>query len=147
MAKRSTWGRENYDDTVEGIWSTHENPRSHQHQQWAGTGGVGISSTLAPSMMYPGLQASASDQHAYIRWGEEDIRLIILCKKESQVKSKKTAFSQGKSTKSQQKVNKKSKILTFYWLFVDFLLTFLDWKLFFLTLPDFLFYRESSMSQ
>ena len=36
-----------------------------------------------------------------------------LCKKESQVKSEKTAFSQEKSTKSQGKVKK-------YWLFVDF---------------------------
>ena len=45
-----------------------------------------------------------------------------LGKKESQVKLKKTAFSQEKSTKSQ-----------YFWLFVDFLLTlcWLDWKLFF----------------
>ena len=39
--------------------------------------GVGISSTLAPSMMYPGLQASAAAQHAYTRWDGEDIRLTI----------------------------------------------------------------------
>ena len=38
---------------------------------------------------------------------------MILCKKESQVKSEKMAFSQEKSTKSQGKVKK-------YWLFVDF---------------------------
>ena len=38
---------------------------------------------------------------------------LNLCKKESQVKSKKTAFSQEQSTKSQGKVKK-------YWLFVDF---------------------------
>ena len=39
--------------------------------------------------------------------------LLKLCKKESQVKSKKTAFSQEKLTKSQGKVKK-------YWLFVHF---------------------------
>ena len=39
------------------------------------------------------------------------ISYMILCKKESQVKSKKTAFSQEKSRKSQ-------KILTFCWLFL-----------------------------
>ena len=49
------------------------------------------------------------------------------CKKESQVKSKKMAFSQEKSTKSQN-------FLTFCWLF-------LTKSCFFLTLPDFLFYR------
>ena len=38
---------------------------------------------------------------------------MILCKKESQVKSEKKAFSQEKSTKSQGKVKK-------YWRFVDF---------------------------
>ena len=41
------------------------------------------------------------------------VALFILCKKESQVKSEKMAFSQQKSTKSQGKVKK-------YWLFVDF---------------------------
>ena len=53
-----------------------------------------------------------------------------LCKKESQLQSKKTDFSQEKSRKSQ-----------LFWLFFDFSLTFLDWNLFFLTITDFLFYR------
>ena len=45
------------------------------------------------------------------------LSFLILCKKESQVKSKKTDFSQEKS----RKVNKKS-------IFFDFLLTFLDFS-------------------
>ena len=56
--------------------------------------------------------------------------LMSLCKKESQLQSKKTDFSQEKSRKSQ-----------FFWLFFDFSLTFLDWNPFFLTVTDFLFYR------
>ena len=54
--------------------------------------------------------------------------LLSLCKKESQVKLKKTAFSYEKSRKSL--------------FFCDFSLTFYNWKLFFSTLPDFLFYRD-----
>ena len=52
---------------------------------------------------------------------------LTLCKKESQVKSKKKAFSQEKSTKSHY-------FLTFCWL-----------QAIFWTLPDFLFYRGSLM--
>ena len=52
---------------------------------------------------------------------------LILCKKDSQVKSKKMAFSHKKSKEKSQKT--------------DFSLTFHDWKPFCLTLPDFLFYR------
>ena len=54
-----------------------------------------------------------------------------LCKKESQVKSKKTAWSHKKSRKSHKKQT--------------FPLTFHDWKLFVSTLPDFLFYRDSTL--
>ena len=47
-------------------------------------------------------------------WGcSNKVWQVSLCKKESQVKSEKTAFSQEKSTKSQY-------FLTFPWLFVDF---------------------------
>ena len=53
---------------------------------------------------------------------------VMLCKKESQVKSKKKRLSvMKKSRKSHKKQT--------------FPLTFHDWKPFFLTLPDFLFYR------
>ena len=45
--------------------------------------------------------------------GQSTIWGITLCKKESQVKSEKTAFSQEKSTKCQY-------FLTFPWHFVDF---------------------------
>ena len=53
--------------------------------------------------------------------------LVTLCKKESQVKLKKMAFSHEKSKEKSQKT--------------DFSLTFHDWKPFFLTFPDFHFYR------
>ena len=59
---------------------------------------------------------------------------FLLCKKESQLQSKKMDFSQEKSRKSQ-----------FFWLFFDFSSTFLDWNLFFLTVTNFLFYRASCM--
>ena len=59
---------------------------------------------------------------------------VTLCKKESQLQSKKTDFSQEKSRKSQNKVKK-----------IDFSLTFLDWNPFFLTVTDFLFYRVSML--
>ena len=58
-------------------------------------------------------------------------RTLTLCKKESQLQSKKMDFSQEKSRKSQKKVKK-----------IDFSLTFLDWNPFFLTVTDFLFYRD-----
>ena len=58
------------------------------------------------------------------------ICLLSLCKKESQLQSKRTDFSQEKSRKSQKKVKK-----------IDFSLTFLDWNPIFLTVTDFLFYR------
>ena len=60
---------------------------------------------------------------------------LTLCKKESQLQSKKTDFSQEKSRKSQKKVKK-----------IDFFLTFLDWNPFFLTVTDFLFYRVSRVA-
>ena len=55
--------------------------------------------------------------------------LLTLCKKESQVKSKKMAFSQGKSTKSQ-------KILTFCWFFLTKSHFFWLYMTFFFTEPD-----------
>ena len=62
-----------------------------------------------------------ADVLAVMRWH------VTLCKKESQEKSKKNGFQSWK-------VKEKS-------VFCDFSLTFPDQKLFFLTLPDFLFYR------
>ena len=61
---------------------------------------------------------------------QQIIWVVTLCKKESQLQSKKMDFSQEKSRKSQKKVKN-----------FDFSLTFLDWNPFFLTVTDFLFYR------
>ena len=68
-------------------------------------------------------------------WSNDMGASITLCKKESQLQSKKTDFSQEKSRKSQKKSKK-----------IDFSLTSLDWNPFFLTVTDFLFYRASPLT-
>ena len=103
-----------------GLYGMHQSSQIRNH-------------TLHSSFLSWGFSQSKCEWCVYTQClNNGDASIVILSKKESQLQSKKTDFSQEKSRKSQ-----------FFWLFFDFSLTFLDWNPFFLTVTDFLFYRES----